>query len=90
MALQPWAGGTALAAQLGHRISQDLDLFANAETFGDEYQFGFFVMNQHDIGVAVFGHANGLSGAHGDDAHVDAALLCKVRQDEVIQAGIFG
>ena len=37
MALQPWAGGTALAAQLGHRISQDLDLFANAETFGDSF-----------------------------------------------------
>ncbi len=29
------AGGTALAGQSGHRISQDLDLFANAESFDD-------------------------------------------------------
>jgi hypothetical protein len=32
------AGGTALAAQLGHRISQDVDLFANAETFDDSFR----------------------------------------------------
>ncbi len=29
------AGGTALALRLGHRISQDLDLFANIETLND-------------------------------------------------------
>lgn len=29
------AGGTALALRLGHRISQDLDLFANIETLDD-------------------------------------------------------
>ena len=29
------AGGTALALRLGHRISQDLDLFANVETLDD-------------------------------------------------------
>jgi len=28
-------GGTALAAQSGHRISQDPDLFANVDTFDD-------------------------------------------------------
>lgn len=30
------AGGTALALRLGHRISQDLDLFANIETLDDD------------------------------------------------------
>jgi predicted nucleotidyltransferase component of viral defense system len=30
------AGGTALALRLGHRISQDLDLFANMETLSDD------------------------------------------------------
>jgi hypothetical protein len=29
------AGGTALALRLGHRISQDFDLFANVDTFDD-------------------------------------------------------
>jgi len=29
------AGGTALALRLGHRISLDLDLFANIETLDD-------------------------------------------------------
>jgi hypothetical protein len=29
-------GGTALALRLGHRISQDLDLFANIETLDDD------------------------------------------------------
>lgn len=35
--LQPFylAGGTALALRLGHRISQDLDFFANIETLDD-------------------------------------------------------
>ncbi|MFQ5596163.1 MAG: nucleotidyl transferase AbiEii/AbiGii toxin family protein [Anaerolineae bacterium] len=30
------AGGTALALRLGHRISRDLDLFANIETLDDQ------------------------------------------------------
>ncbi|MCX7839200.1 MAG: nucleotidyl transferase AbiEii/AbiGii toxin family protein [Anaerolineae bacterium] len=30
------AGGTALALRLGHRISQDLDFFANIETLDDD------------------------------------------------------
>lgn len=30
------AGGTALALRLGHRISQDLDLFANIRTLNDD------------------------------------------------------
>ena len=29
------AGGTALALRLGHRISQDLDLFADIDTLDD-------------------------------------------------------
>jgi hypothetical protein len=32
------AGGTALALRLGHRISQDLDLFANIETLDDYFR----------------------------------------------------
>jgi hypothetical protein len=34
------AGGTALALRLGHRISQDLDLFANIETLDDHLRRG--------------------------------------------------
>jgi hypothetical protein len=34
------AGGTALALHLGHRISQDLDLFANIETLDDYLRRG--------------------------------------------------
>ncbi|MBN1936358.1 MAG: nucleotidyl transferase AbiEii/AbiGii toxin family protein [Anaerolineae bacterium] len=34
------AGGTALALRLGHRISQDLDLFANIETMDDDLRRG--------------------------------------------------
>jgi hypothetical protein len=34
------AGGTALALRLGHRISQDLDLFANIETLDDALRQG--------------------------------------------------
>jgi len=33
-------GGTALALRLGHRISQDLDLFANLETLDDDLRRG--------------------------------------------------
>lgn len=33
------AGGTALALRLGQRISRDLDLFANIETFDDEMRY---------------------------------------------------
>jgi hypothetical protein len=33
------AGGTALALRLGHRISRDLDLFANIETLDDEMRY---------------------------------------------------
>ncbi len=33
------AGGTALALRLGHRISQDLDLFANVETLNDYLRY---------------------------------------------------
>ena len=32
------AGGTALALRLGHRISLDLDLFANTETLDDHFR----------------------------------------------------
>jgi hypothetical protein len=43
------AGGTALALRLGHRISQDLDLFANIETLDDQLR--------HDIvGELRLGH----------------------------------
>jgi hypothetical protein len=31
-------GGTALALRLGHRISQDLDLFANIESLDDDFR----------------------------------------------------
>lgn len=34
------AGGTALALRLGHRISQDLDLFANIEVLDDNLRHG--------------------------------------------------
>lgn len=34
------AGGTALALQLGHRISVDLDLFANLDTLDDRLRAG--------------------------------------------------
>lgn len=33
------AGGTALALRLGHRISRDLDFFANIEIFDDEMRY---------------------------------------------------
>lgn len=33
------AGGTALGLRLGHRISQDLDFFADIETLGDELRY---------------------------------------------------
>jgi hypothetical protein len=36
------AGGTALALQFGHRISQDLDLFANVDT--PDYQLRFSIV----------------------------------------------
>lgn len=40
--LQPFylAGGTALALRLGHRISVDLDLFANLDTLDDRLRAG--------------------------------------------------
>ena len=34
------AGGTALALRFGHRISRDLDLFANIDTLDTETRFG--------------------------------------------------
>jgi len=34
------AGGTALALRLGHRISQDLDLFADIDTLNDDLRRG--------------------------------------------------
>jgi hypothetical protein len=33
------AGGTALGLRLGHRISQDLDFFADVESLGDELRY---------------------------------------------------
>jgi hypothetical protein len=33
------AGGTALALRLGHRVSQDLDLFANIEILDDDLRY---------------------------------------------------
>jgi hypothetical protein len=33
------AGGTALALRLGHRVSQDLDLFANIEVLDDDLRY---------------------------------------------------
>lgn len=43
------AGGTALALRLGHRISQDLDLFANIETLNDDLR--------HQIILALQNHS---------------------------------
>jgi hypothetical protein len=34
------AGGTALALRLGHRLSLDLDLFADIETLDDQLRHG--------------------------------------------------
>jgi hypothetical protein len=45
------ADGTALALRLGHRISQDLDLFANVETFDDQRRLE--IVNYFQAGHSV-------------------------------------
>jgi hypothetical protein len=53
-------GGTALALRLGHRISQDLDLFANIETLDDDFRHAIVeeLRQRHTVTVlrdSVFG-----------------------------------
>ncbi len=45
------AGGTALALRLGHRISQDLDLFANIETLDDHLRHS--IVEELDQGHSI-------------------------------------
>ncbi|MBL7184033.1 MAG: nucleotidyl transferase AbiEii/AbiGii toxin family protein [Anaerolineae bacterium] len=60
-------GGTALALRLGHRISQDLDLFANIESLDDDFRHSIIeeLRQGHEVKVlrdSVFGlilEANG-------------------------------
>ena len=60
-------GGTALALRLGHRISQDLDLFANIESLDDDFRHSITeeLRQGHEVKVlrdSVFGlilEANG-------------------------------
>lgn len=46
-------GGTALALRLGHRISQDLDLFANIETLDDSLRHSIIEELRKDHAVTV-------------------------------------
>jgi len=53
-------GGTALALRLGHRISQDLDLFANVESLDDDFRHSIIegLRQGHAVNVlrdSVFG-----------------------------------
>ncbi|MBN1887565.1 MAG: nucleotidyl transferase AbiEii/AbiGii toxin family protein [Thermoflexales bacterium] len=47
------AGGTALALRLGHRVSQDLDLFANIETLDDDLRRSIVAELQRDYTVTI-------------------------------------
>jgi hypothetical protein len=46
-------GGTALALRLGHRISQDLDLFANIETLDDDLRRSIVEELRQDHSVSL-------------------------------------
>ncbi len=46
-------GGTALALRLGHRISQDLDLFANIESLDDDFRHSIMQELRQDHAVNV-------------------------------------
>ena len=46
-------GGTALALRLGHRISQDLDLFANIESLDDDFRHSIIEKLRQDHAVKV-------------------------------------
>jgi hypothetical protein len=47
------AGGTALALRLGHRISQDLDLFADIDSLDDQLRLGIVEELRKDHTVDV-------------------------------------
>ncbi|MGC9395710.1 MAG: nucleotidyl transferase AbiEii/AbiGii toxin family protein [Anaerolineae bacterium] len=47
------AGGTALALRLGHRISRDLDLFADIETLDDAMRYRLVNELQHEHVVVL-------------------------------------
>ncbi len=47
------AGGTALALRLGHRVSQDLDLFARIETLDDIMRYQILEPLQHEHTVVL-------------------------------------
>lgn len=46
-------GGTALALRLGHRISQDLDLFANIDSLDDDFRHSIIEELRQDHAVKV-------------------------------------
>ncbi len=46
-------GGTALALRLGHRISQDLDLFANIKSLDDDFRHSIIEELRQDHAVNV-------------------------------------
>ncbi|MDE3091970.1 MAG: nucleotidyl transferase AbiEii/AbiGii toxin family protein, partial [Chloroflexota bacterium] len=46
-------GGTALALRLGHRISQDLDLFANIENLTDDLRRSIVAELRHEHAVTI-------------------------------------
>lgn len=54
------AGGTALALRLGHRISQDLDLFAHIETLDDDMRYHIVSALQREHTVML--HQNSMLG----------------------------
>ena len=59
-------------------------------TFGDESLFGGLGVHKKDIAIAVHRILDRLSGADGDDSHLDVGLVLKKWQDLLEKAGILG
>ena len=55
-------------------------MMADARPFAQEFLLRRRVVHEHHVGVAAPPQVERLSGAHGDHAHFDSALLLKLRQ----------
>jgi hypothetical protein len=67
------------------------DLVAlDAKPFGDEFLFRRLVMDEHNVGIAAPPDIERLSGADGNDFHLDPGCRSEPPQDVAEQSGLFG